>query len=55
MLNDPTQEIKKGPYKGMNRFQRSLIKATPLRSIWEAQDPRSKMEYYDNMISIFNF
>lgn len=55
MLNNPTQEIKKGPYKGMNRFQRSLIKATPLRSIWEAQDPRSKMEYYDNMISIFNF
>lgn len=55
MLNDPTQEIKKGPYKGMNRFQRSLIKATPLRSIWEAQDPRSKMEYYNNMISIFNF
>lgn len=55
MLNDPTQEIKKGPYKGINRFQRSLIKATPLRSIWEAQDPRSKMEYYDNMISIFNF
>lgn len=55
MLNDPTQEIKKGPYKGMNRFLRSLIKATPLRSIWEAQDPRSKMEYYDNVISIFNF
>lgn len=55
MLNDPTQEIKKGPYKGMNRFQRSLIKATPLRNIWEAQDPRSKMEYYDNVISIFNF
>lgn len=55
MLNDPTQEIKKGPYKSMNRFQRSLIKASPLRSIWEAQDPRSKMEYYDNMISIFNF
>lgn len=55
MLNDPTQEIKKGPYKSMNRFQRSLIKATPLRSIWEAQDPRSKMEYYDNMILIFNF
>lgn len=55
MLNDPTHKIKKGPYKGMNQFQRSLIKATPLRSIWEAQDPRSKMEYYDNVISIFNF
>lgn len=55
ILNDPTQKIKKGPYKSMNRFQRSLIKATPLRSIWEAQDPRSKMEYYDNVISIFNF
>lgn len=54
-LQDPTEEIKKGPYRGMNRFQRSLIKATPLRSIYEAQDPRSKLEYYDNLISIFNF
>lgn len=54
-LQDPTKEIKKGPYKGMNRFERSLIKSTPLRSIYEAKDPRSKMEYYDNMISIFNF
>lgn len=53
LFQDPTEEIKKGPYKDMNRFERSLIKSTPLRSIYEAKDPRSKMEYYDNMISIF--
>jgi hypothetical protein len=52
-LQDPTEEINKGPYRGLNRFQRSLIKATPLRSIYEAKDPRSKLEYYDNLISIF--
>ena len=55
LLQDPTEKITKGPYKGMNRFERSLIKSTPLRSIYEARDPRSKMEYYDNMISIFGF
>lgn len=52
-LQDPTEEINKGPYRGLNRLQRSLIKATPLRSIHEARDPRSKLEYYDNLISIF--
>jgi hypothetical protein len=52
-LQDPTEEINKGSYRGLNRLQRSLIKATPLRSIYEAKDPRSKLEYYDNLISIF--
>lgn len=52
-LQDPTEEINKGPYRGLNRLQRSLIKATPLRSIYEAKDPRSKLEYCDNLISIF--
>lgn len=52
-LQDPTEEINKGPYRGLNRLQRSLIKATPLKSIYEARDPRSKLEYYDNLISIF--
>lgn len=52
-LQDPTEEINKGPYRGLNRLQQSLIKATPLRSIYEARDPRSKLEYYDNLISIF--
>lgn len=52
-LQDLTEETNKGPYRGLNRLQRSLIKATPLRSIYEARDPRSKLEYYDNLISIF--
>lgn len=55
IMEDGSEKVVRGPYKGMTRFERSLIKITPLRSIWEARDPRSKMEYYDNMISIFNF
>ena len=51
--NDPTEKVRSGPYKGMKRYQRSLIKATPLRSIYEAQDPRAKLQYYENFI-LFN-
>lgn len=47
-FNDPMEEITKGPYKGMYRYQRSLIKATPLRNIYELKDPRSKLQYYNN-------
>lgn len=53
VLQNPTEKITKGPYRGLNRLQRALIKATPLKSIYEARDPRSKLEYYDNLISIF--
>ena len=52
-FNDPEKEVRSGPYKGMERWQRSLIKATPLRSIYEAQDPRAKLQYYENFI-LFN-
>lgn len=53
MFTDPTQEIVRGPYKGNTKLYRSLIKTTPFRSIYELKDPRSKLEYYDNLISIF--
>lgn len=42
------KEVNKGPYKGMERWQRNLIKATPgLRGIWESRDVRTKWEYLD--------
>ena len=47
-FDDPMEKVTKGPYKGMYRYQRSLIKASPFRSIYEAQDPRSKLQYYNN-------
>ena len=53
MFDDPGEEIKRGPYKGNTRFERSLIKITPFRSIYELKDPRSKLEYYDNLVSVF--
>lgn len=45
------KEVNKGPYKGMERWQRTLIKSTPgLRGIWESQDPRSKWEYLESQL-----
>lgn len=45
------KEINKGPYKGMERWQRTLIKSTPgLRGIWESKDPRSKWEYLESQL-----
>lgn len=53
MFQDPTEKLSRGPYQGVSRFNRSLIKLTPYRSVYELKDPRSKLEYYDNMISMF--
>lgn len=45
------KEINKGPYKGMERWQRNLIKVTPgLRGIWESKDPRTKWEYLETQL-----
>lgn len=49
-LNDPFSDIRRGPYKGLKRYQRSLIKMSPFKMLLEATDPRSKMEYLDNQI-----
>lgn len=53
MFDEPNKIIKKGAYKGKTRFERSLIKISPFRSLYEIQDPRSKLEYYDNLVSVF--
>lgn len=50
ITSDPTKEIKRGPYKGYNRLEKSLIKLTPLKLYIEAQDPRAKQQYLQNQI-----
>ena len=45
------EEIKKGPYKEMTVWQRTLIKSVPgLRGIWESKDIRTKWEYLDSQL-----
>lgn len=53
MFDEPNKVVDRGAYKGKTRFERSLIKITPFRSIYELKDPRSKLEYYDNLVSVF--
>lgn len=44
------KEIKRGPYKGMEKYQQSLIKATPFKHLVEASDPNLKRKYLMNMV-----
>lgn len=53
MFNEPNKIVDRGAYKGKTQFERSLIKITPFRSIYELKDPRSKLKYYDNLVSVF--
>lgn len=53
LFDDPTETVSRGTYKGMTNLERSLIKITPFRSMFELSDPRSKLEYYDNLVSVF--
>lgn len=44
-------EIKKGAYKDMHKWERSLIRAVPgLRGVWESRDVRTKWEYLDSQL-----
>lgn len=44
-------EVTNGPYEGMPRFTKNLIKGTPLKSIFEVQDPRSKRKYMETQLT----
>jgi hypothetical protein len=46
----PSAIVKRGAYKGMTRFERSLIKATPYKHFIEIQDPNAKRRYIENML-----
>ena len=49
--NYSTDKIKSGYYKDMERWQRTLIKATPgLRGAWESQDARTKWKYLESQL-----
>lgn len=49
--NYSTDKVKSGYYKDMERWQRTLIKATPgLRGAWESQDARTKWKYLESQL-----
>lgn len=44
-------DIRKGPYKGQPRYQKTIIKSIPgLRGIWESRDIKTKWEYLDSQL-----
>ena len=49
----PFTIIDRGVYEGMPRILRNIIKVTPIRSIIEAQDPKSKRSYLENQLMSF--
>lgn len=49
----PLTIIDRGVYKGMPVILKNIIKVTPFRSIFEAQDPKSKRNYLQNQLMNF--
>lgn len=49
----PFTIIDRGVYKGMPIILRNIIKVTPFKSIFEAQDPKSKRNYLQNQLMNF--
>ena len=49
----PFTIIDRGVYEGMPRILRNIIKVTPIRSIIEAGDPKSKRSYLQNQLMSF--
>src|SRR5574344_344209 len=48
--NTDSNKVKKGAYKGWDKSLRSAFKLTPLKNLWELQDIKSKMRYYQTQI-----
>lgn len=49
----PFTIIDRGVYKGMPIILRNIIKVTPFKSTFEAQDPKSKRDYLQNQLMNF--
>ena len=49
----PFTIIDRGVYKGMPVILRNIIKVTPFKSVFEAQDPKSKRNYLQNQLMNF--
>lgn len=50
VFEDPFTKIKRGPYEGFTKFERSLIRISPLKNYVEMWDPESKRLYLENQI-----
>lgn len=51
ILDEPDKKISRGAYKGMEQWQRSLIKTTPFKNLFELKDIPSKRRYYNTQIA----
>lgn len=49
----PFTIVNRGVYKGMPVILRNMIKVTPFKSVFEAQDPKSKRNYLQNQLMNF--
>ena len=49
----PLEALDRGVYKGFPRIVKSLVKATPIKNIIEAQDPKIKRNYLQNQLMSF--
>ncbi len=44
-------EVASGPYEGMPRFMKNAIKSTPVKNLFEVQDPRAKRKYMETQLT----
>ena len=44
-------DVKSGPYEGMPKFMKNMIKSTPVKNLFEVQDPRAKRKYMETQLT----
>ena len=44
-------EVRSGPYEGMPRIMKQLIKSGPVKNIFEVRDPRTKRKYMETQLT----
>ena len=50
LFNNGDKVSKYGPYKGWTKLEKSLLKLTPFKNVWELQDPAIKRRYFQTQI-----
>ena len=44
-------DVKSGPYEGMPKFMKNMIKSTPVKNLFEVRDPRAKRKYMETQLT----
>lgn len=52
LFDEPNKKITRGAYKGLRKWQRSLIKLTPLKLYYDTLNPKEKRQYLENMKTV---